>query len=732
MKKKEVSYDMASRRNHRVDYHSVYRSKKHKKGFLGWLQDYGRLVFFPFLFIYLETVLHLHMALEGRTFLIWWLFGIAAGGLCTVLTAPFSRKVNTIISRVLAFGVSLVYIIEMFCKKILQSYYAFSILKVAAENRMDSYLAVVVSTVLKNIPMILVFFLPAILLLIFGEEYMRFGRLKLPFAGLLAIATLGVHLIALLFVYLPWKGDVTPKMLYKTDVNIEDKVEQLGLWTMLRLDLKYTFNPPEEIPDDDFDDPTTSVTETGTSETETGLPETETGIESEIESESEPETVPVDTSPNIMDIDDKLESLKDSKSDTVSWLSKYFLSKSPTNKNAYTGMFKDYNIVFFTLEGVSGYAIDPELTPTLYKMQTEGFNFTNFYTALHYTSTSGGECQNMLGLYPKDGGTPTMKATGQEKTNVYFSLARQLGRLGYTNLGYHGNTEMYGRYESHTNMGYNWKQYDGEKGLKLEMKDNGKDYLWPQKDKYVVETTVDDYIHSDDPLNIYYLTISGHMPYSNNRIAQQYRDIVDPLPYTEKTKCYIATVIEVDRAVESLIKALDEAGKLENTLIAMVPDHVPYFDVDTLEELAGAKFGSSEDLEMLKEGNINIDVYRSCFLLWSASMEKPITVDKVGCQVDVLPTISNLMGLEYDSRLLSGRDLLSDSEGLVVFHSRSWKSDVGYYNRYSQEFTLNEGVNMTDEEKETYVAAMKKYVSNLLECTDMIVSSDYYDKVFGS
>ena len=431
-----------------MDYRSVYHSRKHKKGFLGWLQDYGRLVFFPFLFIYLETVLHIHMVLEGRTFLIWWLFGIAAGLLCTVLTAPFSRRTNTIISRVLAFGVSLVYIIEMFCKKILQSYYAFSILKVAAENRMDSYLAVVVTTVLKNIPMILVFFLPAILLLIFGEEYMRFGKLKLPFAGLLAVLALMVHLVALLFVYLPWKGDVTPKMLYKTDTNIEDKVEQLGLWTMLRLDLKYTFNPPEEIPDDDFDDPT-AHTDTASTEAESGAPVVPptTGEETETltETESESEIIEIDTSPNVMAIDDKLESLKESSNDKVSWLSKYFSSKTPTNKNAYTGMFEGYNLVFFTLEGVSGYAIDPELTPTLYKLQNEGFKFNNFYTALHYTSTSGGECQNMLGLYPKDGGTPTMKSTGLEKTNVYFALARQLGRLGYTNLGYHGNTELYGR-----------------------------------------------------------------------------------------------------------------------------------------------------------------------------------------------------------------------------------------------------------------------------------------------
>ncbi len=91
------------------------------------------------------------------------------------------------------------------------------------------------------------------------------------------------------------------------------------------------------------------------------------------------------------------------------------------------------------IEGFSGYAIDPELTPTLYKLANEGFVFNNYYTALHYTSTSNGECQTLLGLYPKNGNPITMKRTGELGTNCYFSLAQQLGRAGYQVMGYHGN-----------------------------------------------------------------------------------------------------------------------------------------------------------------------------------------------------------------------------------------------------------------------------------------------------
>ena len=107
-------------------------------------------------------------------------------------------------------------------------------------------------------------------------------------------------------------------------------------------------------------------------------------------------------------------------------------------------------------------------------------------------------------------------------------------------------------------------------------------------------------------------------------------------------------------------------------------------------------------------------------------MTEPVPVDKVCCQVDILPTLSNLLGLEYDSRMLAGRDILSDSEGLVVFSSRSWKSDRGFYDRYAQRFTPAPGVEMTEEEQETYVAATKKRVGYLLDSTPMIIENDFY------
>ena len=390
-------------------------------------------------------------------------------------------------------------------------------------------------------------------------------------------------------------------------------------------------------------------------------------------------------------------------------------------------MFEGYNVIQLVIEGFSGYAIDPQLTPTLYKLANEGFVINNYYTALHYTSTSNGECQTLLGLYPKSGNPITMKRTGQLGTNCYFSLAQQLGRAGYQVMGYHGNYDMYGRMASHTNLGYNWKQFGS--GLQVDTNSNG-EIAWPARDTQVIENSVDDYINSDQPFHVYYLTISGHMPYSDNRIVAPYRDTVRALPYSTTTQNYIATAMEVDRALQLLLEKLEAAGKLDKTLIVATGDHIPYFNVDTLEELAGRQFGSSDDIENLKESNIDFDVYKNTLILWSASMEEPVQVDKVCCQVDILPTLSNLLGLEYDSRMLAGSDILSDSEGLVVFSSRCWKTDKGFYNRYTQTFTPAEGVTMTAEEQEQYVSAMKKLVGYKLDSTAMIVENNFYNLLF--
>lgn len=676
------------------------------------LQTLGRVFFFPLLLVYLELLLHLSMGMEMKYALIYICFSLAGGLFFSACTMPWKRLVNHVLAKTLAGLISLVYAVEFIAKQILQAFYPFSTVGLAAENKLWDYRDAIWGAVLENWLLLLLFFLPWFLLLLFGRWMMGFGRLDVRFAGITAGMMLLFHLIGLGVIHLPWEGDLTPAKLYRVDSNLDDQVEQLGLLNMLRLDLKHQIVPAGTLLDDDF------------SALSPDIPVAETPGPEQPEEPVSSQPV-VDRSPNVMDVD--LAALAESSGDKdVQWLAKYFNSVQPSNKNEYTGMFEGYNVIFFTLEGFSGYAIDPVLTPTLYRLQTEGFVFNNYYTALHFTSTSGGECQNLLGLYPKNGNPASLRETGRKGTNAYFSLAQQLGRAGYLVKGYHGNSNMYDRLQSHTNLGYDWNQLGSGEDYLFDLSESGK-LLWPQRDSYTVEHSVEEYINSEQPFHVYYLTISGHMPYSDNRIVAPYRDIVRALPYSETTQNYLATAMEVDRALEVLLQKLEQAGKLDKTLIVASPDHIPYFNVDILEELSGQSFGKSEDLERLNESNINFDVYKSSLILWSASMEEPVQVDKVCSQVDILPTLSNLLGLEYDSRMLSGTDVLADNtEPVVVFTSRSWLTEKGLYHRATQTFTPAEGVSMTAEEQEHYVSAMKKLVGYKLDCTQLILNTDFY------
>ncbi len=667
----------------------------------------------PAVVIWAELILHLALKLELKYAIVWVLFDISFGAVLTAVISLFKYKTGGRIIAWTSAVVTLFYVIEFEAKKILATFYPFSILGTAAENKLSDYFSAVVSTVFKTFGWILLFFAPALLLILFfnrGGKPKGYKRKTILILSLiLAIIT---QLLGIIFVnIIPWHSDVNPKNLYYSTGDYDSQVEMLGLKTMLRLDVKYTILGREQK-----------------------------GEEPVIDDPDVPEEPEIDISKNIIGIDWAAVQNASSNSDIKS-LAQYFGSIKGTSKNEWTGKFKDYNVIFLSLEGFSGYAISEKYTPTIYKLVHEGFYCKNFYTALHYTSTSGGECQNLLGLYPENNRI-TMRETGVKKTNTYFSLASILDDYGYISYGFHNNGDMYGREASHENLGYDWYYIDYNGNYKPNndhcidwegSKDVNEGKLrWPQRDSFMMEHTTKYYIDNTEPFNVYYMTISGHMPYSWNWMATPYKDALKDSGYSDNTNAYLPSCMEVDKAFSTLLAQLEAAGKLENTLIVASPDHIPYFNPSELEELAGQEFAEGNALENINERNINFEVYHSACIIWSAAMEQPVEVNKVCCQVDLLPTVLNLLGVEYDSRVLGGTDINSDSEGLVVFSSRCWKSDMGSYNSFNQKFTFNEGVNLSESAKESYIARMKNLATNRLSITKKILNSDFYDYVYTS
>ena len=111
---------------------------------------------------------------------------------------------------------------------------------------------------------------------------------------------------------------------------------------------------------------------------------------------------------------------------------------------------------------------------------------------------------------------------------------------------------------------------------------------------------------------------------------------------------------------------LEKAGKLDDTVIVLSPDHYPYGLSDNdYNELAG------------KTLDTNFERYHNTLIIYNSAMDENVVVDKPCSDIDVLPTLLNLFGIDYDSRLLMGKDILSNSSPLVVFQNYSWITDKG-------------------------------------------------------
>ena len=240
---------------------------------------------------------------------------------------------------------------------------------------------------------------------------------------------------------------------------------------------------------------------------------------------------------------------------------------------------------------------------------------------------------------------------------------------------------------------------------------------WPQSDLEMMEKTVDDYINSNEPFLAYYMTVSGHFGYSfnDNSIAYERMDEVINLEnLSEEAKGYIATQIELDKALELLINKLNEKGKLDNTVFVLSADHYPYeLDIDDINSLSK------------NERDEKFEVNHNALIIWNNKLESK-EIDKPCMAPDIIPTVYNLFGINYESRLMTGKDILSTDIGLAVMNDHSWISDDGVYDTTTGNFKKT-----TDKEvDEEYINTINRIVSNRLNISKMIIETNYYNYLF--
>ena len=424
-----------------------------------------------------------------------------------------------------------------------------------------------------------------------------------------------------------------------------------------------------------------------------------------VEEEQPPEQIPLPEDAQVLDLD--FAQLWQGEEDgDVRLLHEHFAGVEPTAQNPWTGRFAGKNLVWIVAEAFSPLALDPELTPTLCRLSGESFVFENFYTPLWGLSTSDGEYVTTTGLIPKAGAWSYLQSADNA---MPFAMGTQLRAQGYRTLAFHNHTyTYYGRDRSYPNMGYDY--YALGQGLEVSRS-------WPESDVEMMELSVPMYAEGEGPFGVYYLTVSGHLDYNvdQNDMAAKHWDKVAHLPLSEEARAYLATQIELDEAVASLMTQLDEAGVLEDTVIVISGDHYPYGLADEqVEELLGHPFADE------------FEKYKGTLILWSADITEPVRVDKYCSSLDVMPTLANLFGLPYDSRLLAGRDILAAGEGLVPFFNYSFLSDRGSWSAIDEVFTP---WGQPQPDDEAYLEQTLERVRDRFWVSELILDNDYYGKL---
>ncbi len=682
------------------DFNSADEKRRHRR--VRIVRQNGQALFFPAAIFYLEMVTMASSCgvMGGWSLVYIFLFSFAAGFLIDALLAFIRGRAKVITAGILmavmvvAFGTQTVYYSIFKTFTVLSSVArAGDVLGNFGDQALEGIIHCIVPILLLLIPLGLIIILRSDLF----PDRRHPGRAAVRCSILCAL----LHIIAILAVALNTSGITSYHYVYFNTFSPALSAPRFGILTTMRLDVKNTILPEKS----EGSRPDSSSGYVSTSE-ELYLPEggprkpwLPNGLEDETQEE------PVVYTPNVLEID--FDALIAGETDsTIRDMHEYFSQVEPTMKNHYTGLFEGKNLIWIVGEAFSRYALSETYTPTLTRMANEGFVFENFYTPIWGVSTSDGEYVTMTSLLPKSG---VWSYSRSSSNYMAFSMAKLLGAEGYSARAYHNHTyTYYDRDSSHPNMGYDYKGV----GNGLEVKKT-----WPESDVEMMEKTIPEYI-DDEPFHTYYMTVSGHLEYTfiGNSMASKHKADVQPMldaGYSEGAAAYIACQMELDQAIQYLIDELDKAGILEDTVIVLSGDHYPYgLEVSEMEELAG---------ETIDE---TFEMYRSTCIIWNSEM-RPVKVDKVCCSLDIMPTLANLFGLPYDSRLLMGRDMLSDTPGLVIFNDRSFITDLGRYSSKTDTFTPNEGETVDD----SYAREIMWTVRDRFSYSAKILDYDYYSLV---
>lgn len=389
-------------------------------------------------------------------------------------------------------------------------------------------------------------------------------------------------------------------------------------------------------------------------------------------------------------------------------LNNYFMSRTITDKNEYTGVFKDKNLIVIMMESVNEIFINPEYYPTFYELYTEGWSFKNSYSPRNSCATGNNEMSGMTSLF-----TIYRKCTANDyKENIYpQSIFNVFNKAGYQTNSFHNYTEKY-YYRStiHQNMGSN--HYYGVEDLEIPYDNTYKE--WPS-DILLMEEAIE-HIDTTKPFMAWMTTVTSHQPYYvSSEFGDKHLSLFENKDYSIELKRYMSKLKELDLALERLLELLTEQNILDDTVIVLYGDHYPY----GLENK-----DINEVLPYDVEERNNID--KTPFVIYNSATPKKV-FEEYTSYMNILPTLANLFDLDYDPRLYMGEDILdpyykNSYKNRVILADGSWENGIGRYDATNGIMTYFEENDYTNEE----IIAFNKEINDQIKMSNLAITTNYF------
>ena len=628
-------------------------------------------------------------------------FALGLGTVISFLVSLLPAKAQKWTTLVVVSILAVLYIVQYFIFDAYQVFMTFEGIINGAGGVATNYLDVVVSLVTRNLWKIILLLLPIFL---YGK-FVEIPKTRWITRICLFCVALSMYMLACGMVFM-FQVDASR---FTLDTSFDSSVQSFGLNVGLGMNL-FQGNEEDELEfGEEFYVPVTEAPTEAPVQTE---PENPSEAEEVTEAPTEPPRV---YQPHSLGLDFAAMAEAEKK-ENIKKIHTYLSTISPAMENEYTGLFEGKNLILITAEAFSSYVVDEQRTPTLYRMMTEGIYFTDYYQPVWGAGTTGGEYSNLLSMIPF-GSTKSMEEVVQQ--NIFHTMGKQLQAKGYASAAFHNNDyTYYNRHKTHTYLGYDIFIGEGN-GM-----EEGITHMWPQSDEEMFQFTIPQYL-DQQPFSLYYMTVSGHATYfpTSNAMARKNWSYVENMECSDVVKSYLACNMEVEHSMKFLLDQLEEKGIADDTVVVIATDHYPYglAPSDTwgtkknyLAELMGGAYKTS------------IQRDKSALIIWSGCLEDmDLQVDDPVMSLDILPTLSNLFGLEYDSRLMCGRDVFSDQMPIALWVDGSWKTTKGVYDGKTTKFYPEEGVEVDQE----YIKGINTLVRNKWNLSKAVTYNNYFDYI---